>query len=345
MHIHASAPGKLLLLGEYAVLHGAPALVMAVNRRARVSLEPATSFSVSAPHMETDEAEFTLDGDGQPQWRDPQAAERFHLMDHILRRRAGRPLPRPFRTVLDTNDFFERSGKDTHKLGLGSSAALTVAAAGALSTWAGDEEPGEDKGFPALLETHRALQGGQGSGFDVAAALYGGIIGFRLAGTAAEIESLTLPASMRTLCVWSGKSASTGGLVGRVSAWRERDPRTAAALFDAMSETALAGLEATRSGHAGTLLDTLDRYADLLVRLGESSGTDIVCREHQEIRRIAAGAGAVYKSCGAGGGDVGMVFSDNAACIEDLHKILESRGFAVVPLCEDEAGLQVVTKE
>ncbi|PKL95245.1 MAG: ATP-binding protein, partial [Gammaproteobacteria bacterium HGW-Gammaproteobacteria-8] len=31
--ILADAPGKLLLLGEYAVLDGAPALVMAIDRR------------------------------------------------------------------------------------------------------------------------------------------------------------------------------------------------------------------------------------------------------------------------------------------------------------------------
>ncbi|MCW8846391.1 MAG: hypothetical protein OQK99_11185 [Gammaproteobacteria bacterium] len=37
-----SAPGKLILAGEYAVLDGAPGLVMAVDRRARVSLEPSS---------------------------------------------------------------------------------------------------------------------------------------------------------------------------------------------------------------------------------------------------------------------------------------------------------------
>jgi phosphomevalonate kinase len=34
----ASAPGKLVLAGEYAVLDGAPAIVMAVDRRAVVSV-------------------------------------------------------------------------------------------------------------------------------------------------------------------------------------------------------------------------------------------------------------------------------------------------------------------
>ena len=42
MIVTATAPGKLVLLGEYAVLEGAPALVMAIDRRAEVRLETRT---------------------------------------------------------------------------------------------------------------------------------------------------------------------------------------------------------------------------------------------------------------------------------------------------------------
>ena len=38
--IEVSAPGKLILFGEYAVLFGAPAAVAAVDRRAVVTLLP-----------------------------------------------------------------------------------------------------------------------------------------------------------------------------------------------------------------------------------------------------------------------------------------------------------------
>ena len=36
----ASAPGKAVLCGEYAVLDGAPAVCMALDRRARVTVTP-----------------------------------------------------------------------------------------------------------------------------------------------------------------------------------------------------------------------------------------------------------------------------------------------------------------
>ena len=39
MRIIASAPGKIVVTGEYAVLVGAPALVAALDRRARCTME------------------------------------------------------------------------------------------------------------------------------------------------------------------------------------------------------------------------------------------------------------------------------------------------------------------
>ena len=37
--IRASAPGKVIVAGEYAVLHGAPAVAMAIDRRAHVTID------------------------------------------------------------------------------------------------------------------------------------------------------------------------------------------------------------------------------------------------------------------------------------------------------------------
>ena len=39
--LSARAPGKLVALGEYAVLDGAPAVVLALDRYAEVSIEPS----------------------------------------------------------------------------------------------------------------------------------------------------------------------------------------------------------------------------------------------------------------------------------------------------------------
>ena len=42
LSVRVSAPGSLMLLGEYAVLHQKPALVMAMDKRVSVTLTPRT---------------------------------------------------------------------------------------------------------------------------------------------------------------------------------------------------------------------------------------------------------------------------------------------------------------
>jgi hypothetical protein len=63
--VQASAPGKLLLIGEYAVLDGAPALVMAVDRRVKVRLRRASSGTgwLSAAQLGFERAAMRVEGD------------------------------------------------------------------------------------------------------------------------------------------------------------------------------------------------------------------------------------------------------------------------------------------
>ena len=58
--------GKVMLSGEYAVLDGAPAVAVAVNRRARVTVDASTAawHSVTSPgHFDT-EGRFEAAGGG-----------------------------------------------------------------------------------------------------------------------------------------------------------------------------------------------------------------------------------------------------------------------------------------
>jgi mevalonate kinase len=63
--IVARAPGKLVALGEYAVLDGAPAVVLAVDRYVEVTIEPSDddTFRLITRAAETMERAFAP---GQP---------------------------------------------------------------------------------------------------------------------------------------------------------------------------------------------------------------------------------------------------------------------------------------
>jgi phosphomevalonate kinase len=126
----ASAPGKLILTGEYAVLDGAPALVAAIDRR--VLARRHTGPLGSSPFL-------------------------VAVADAIARRRgADDPAAKAaMEIVVDSSALYD----DATKLGLGSSAAVTVAAT-ALALAAGHEPPVIDREevLAIALAAHGAAQ-------------------------------------------------------------------------------------------------------------------------------------------------------------------------------------------
>jgi TPR repeat protein len=147
--IVARAPGKLVALGEYAVLDGGPAVVLAVDRFVEVAVAPSTDGAcrLITQAAETAERVFTP---GQPSG--------VPLVDLVGR--SDWP-PLAWHATIDSRAFFAGS----EKLGLGSSAAVLCAWAGAVAGFArsqGRDAPGP--GVLGLIEVHRAFQGGKGSG-------------------------------------------------------------------------------------------------------------------------------------------------------------------------------------
>ncbi len=63
MKVFADAPGKLVLIGEYAVLENSPAIVAAVNRRATITIEKTGEdlSLLNLPHLK-DSVPLAVDG-------------------------------------------------------------------------------------------------------------------------------------------------------------------------------------------------------------------------------------------------------------------------------------------
>ncbi|MCG8433679.1 MAG: hypothetical protein MJA83_06585 [Gammaproteobacteria bacterium] len=352
MSLEVSAPGKLVLLGEYAVLEGAPALVMAVDRRARVRLEPqdAGLCSVTRGRDEGDTAEFQIDQEGGLRWLGEDGARGYELFALvwaalIKKRRLQNP-ENAFHINLDTDGFFEPGFKTLTKLGLGSSAALTAALIVALLKYAGTGQgllTGDDA---ALLEesisVHADFQAGRGSGLDIAASLSGGVISFQRSEDAElSVKRVTLPRDLQFLTIWSGKSASTPGFLAKIAAWREGSPAAFQDLMLEMSRISSQGIAALAEEDTNSFLDFFITYGQLMKNLGKLSGADIVSAEHEEIRALADKAGIAYKPCGAGGGDVGMACSNNEDKLAGFKKLITAAGYTVVPLSVDYDGIKM----
>lgn len=339
MAIVASAPGKLVLTGDYAALESAPAIVMALDRRARVTLREnsGAGYVIDAPDFGIDGALGRLDGQNHLSWSgvDACTAGRLKLVTSVLEAVLHDGALSEFRATLDTHSFFATAGAQ-HKLGLGSSAALTVAFAGALHVHAGRGAPCPGR----LITAHRRMQGGRGSGLDIAASLTGGVIAYRLREPP-QITSLAWPAGLLFSCAWSGASASTGVFLRHLADWRIRAPARYAALMQELAMCAEAAVVAFAGNAVSTLLEAIAAYAAGLARLGAASGLDIVSAEHRVLAAISQACGVVYKTCGAGGGDIGIALSTDAERLQAFRAGVARAGLQTLDVQLDACGLQV----
>lgn len=347
----ATAPGKLFLLGEYAVLHGAPALLLAVDRRAAVTATVSGSGSsgwrLTAPELGVDALSLG-EGGTLPTNLPPVTRGRLALFDAVLREVAahlGELDASPDADVdilIDTSPFQQ----DGHKLGLGSSAAVAVALTAALAATAAAApaaalsrprgvDLAHDELFALADAAHRRAQGGSGSGGDVAASVYGDRILYTRDEPPVHVG---WPDDLDLFAVVTGIGSSTVDLVARVADYGRRDPKSHRRDLDA-----LAGLAATTTmalGDADSFLALADDYFRALETLDLHSGAGIVTERHRELRALAAASGAVFKTTGAGGGDLGLVFAKLEAT-DELQSAFADAGAAVIPVPHSPDGVRI----
>ena len=258
------APGKVVLVGEYAVLDGGPAVVMAVDRGVRCDVLDGAGID-------------TPDGDARfvaPALGDAAAKERFVFSD------------------------WNPPDVGGDKPGLGGSAAACVAACIAV------DRPPTD-----AYEIHAAVQGG-GSGVDVAASVYGGVLLF-------ERRKVVALSPLQPIVVFSGAGAATTPRIERYRAWSERPAfvRESRLAVYAFLEDPLAGME---------------RDAALLDRMVASAGIEYWTPRLRAIVDAARACGGAAKPSGAGGGDCAVALFATAAQRAAFRERCAAEGFPVI---------------
>jgi phosphomevalonate kinase len=261
--VRAIAPGKVLLTGAYAVLEGAPAIVAAVDRYAIA--DGARTAASPSPEVVA--------------WLGDQ------------------PAPE-----VDVSALHDVSGR---KLGLGSSAAALVASVGVRALARGDDlgSPAvKDRIFRVARDAHARAQAG-GSGADVAASVYGGVIRYAI-GSNAGVLPLELPAGLFVAVYDSGTSVRTSDMLARVHALRAggSSPRTFADLCEVATEAA------GRVGHgdARGFVESACAFGRALAALGLAALAPIVPPRFAELASRAEREDAAFVPSGAGGGDVAV---------------------------------------
>jgi phosphomevalonate kinase len=292
----ARAPGKLFVTGEYAVLVGAPAVVAAVDRYAHVRLEltagdgPLVVESLAEGRTVT--VERPLDG--------PVPGGDAGAVVAALRALAHRT-GASGRAVVDSRAFLVGE----RKLGLGRSAATLAATTVALLGSARCETV-----LDAALAANACFQDGLGSGADVAASVYGGVVEVMRDDDGLRVASRQLPPGVQLVAGWTGDSAHTTPLLARFAAAARSGSVRA---LDDLRATAAQAADAIARGDAGALACAVDRSATLLERLGDETGIPILTPALARLVAAARRAGAVAKPSGAGAGDCGIALATSPA--------------------------------
>lgn len=306
--IAASAPGKVVLSGEYAVLDGAPAICMAIDRRARAVIGASDSdiTTVEAAKHTKDIGRFR-GKDGVLEWSQGQSA--FSVVDSVWRIANVADAP-ALAIHLDSSEFVD--GGTGLKIGIGSSAAITVALVMAL-------KGRDDSANIATIaqRAHAEFQGGIGSGVDIACSLTGGLIEYRVAG--ASTTRLDWPERLNARLVWTGQPASTRDKLSQLDATVSKPSRVR--LAGASEDIALAW----RSGDAGKILAGYHEYIECLSEFSIDHNLGIFDAGHSEIRRAASTENLIYKPCGAGGGDIGIVLGSDALQLDAFARQLATK--------------------
>lgn len=353
--IEAQAPGKLVIAGEYAVLAGAPGLAVAVDVRAeaRVTAVAGTGNELVIPDT-GERFRFRWMAESGPRWEGVspgafglplEACAEILSSRGLLPRSSGLPA---CRIELSTAAFHQTDDKGQRvKLGLGSSASVVAALTGALLRFAGGPALSRQDLIAICCEAHRRLQGGVGSGIDVATAITGGALSVSFHGQPGpdanipQAHPLPWPRQLKLVAVWSGSSASTPAMLGRLRAFRERNAVMCSTHMERLGAHSAQAVAAWRSADLHALLNAITGYESGLRQLDEAANIGIFSPVHERLRAIALGHGAVYKPSGAGGGDFGIALTDSAQIAVQLRRSYAAADFSCLDAGLCAPGLSV----
>ncbi|WP_240611389.1 type 2 isopentenyl-diphosphate Delta-isomerase, partial [Gardnerella vaginalis] len=249
----------------------------------------------------------------------------------------GKPAINLYNLRIESDLDDKKTGK---KYGLGSSAAVTVAAVRALCKWYGLTLTTPELCKLAIIAS--SLVKKSGSGGDVAASTYGGWVMYRAynrewleaeiemieSGDSSlhkllrkkwprfEVKRLKVGAGLRLLVGWTGSPASSAELVGSVKAGVEsgdltaHNPAKTYEDFCVQSEKCVQKIaNALENGNIDALLSGFAQNRALLKDLGEITGTLIETPKLTRLIEVADNAGLPAKTSGAGGGDCGIAIA------------------------------------
>jgi mevalonate kinase len=317
--ISASALGKVILLGEHAVVYGEPAIAVPVEQvRARVMVSPEPrrppgQVRLQAPGIGLDS---TLEEISPAH---PLARAVALVMEELG---ISRP---PAMTIRVTSTIPVAAG-------LGSGAAVSVALLRALSEFLG--HPLSQRRVSELAFEVEKIHHGTPSGVDNTVITYNKPVYFIRGGSHLEnrIETVSIGEAFHLVIANTGVPSPTGQIVGEVRRAWEADPDQYNALFHRIGELVDRARECIEQGKTETLGLLMDENHALLGEIGVSS---IELDRLVHTARLAGASGAKLSGGGRGGNMIALVNSEAAGRVAEA---LQAAGAAQTILTAVRAG-------
>ena len=283
--IAAAAPGKAILFGEHAVVYGRPAIAVPVNQvQAKVTivadpLAPPGRVWIDAP-------DIALHGD----LAELPESNPFRLLTRMLVEALAIPRLPALRMSIHSSIPVAA--------GLGSGAAVSVAALRALSTFVG--HPLSDEQVCALAYQVEKAYHGTPSGIDNTVITYARPIYF-VRGQPFELLRVSQPLTL--VIADSGLSSPTAAAVNGVRARWQADPPAYEAIFDRIAALSRAARSILSSGAPQQLGPLMDENHAALQEIGVSS-PKLDCLV--QAARNAGAWGAKLSGAGQGGNMIAL---------------------------------------
>ena len=277
----ARAPGKVILLGEHAVVYGQPAIALPLDRGVTVRCAPAERF-----HLAT---------------RPAVGAEALEAALGELARNFGEP-----RVAVHVHSEIPLSA------GLGSSAAVAVASTRALAQAA--DRTLADAELLALAASMESTFHGKPSGIDHTTCVWAAPIRFQR-GAPDRVERIPVPCLELVVASAGPRAGNTREKVMGLHAEHQRSPKRLEPLFAEVGGIADEGAAALARADVRTLGGLMNRNQVLLREIGVS--TEAIDALVERLRALGA-LGAKLTGAG-GGGAVIAVHEDPAGLVRTLQ--------------------------
>ena len=290
--ITVSAPGSVMLMGEHSVVKGYKAIACALDKRIEVSLIPRYDRVVNI---------------------DSEVGKYHGHLDKLV---VNSELSFVLTAIILEKDQLEYGfdlvirAQFAHTIGLGSSAAVTVATVKALALYSKQNISEALHLEKSLAVVHRVQK--RGSGTDLAASIYGGVIAYQIAidnnTTARKAVVERLPMLPEIALYYVGYKTTTPVVLAKVAAQEHQFTDVYASIYRMMGDITLSAINACKQQAWQALGELMNMYQGQMDSLGvnDRALSDIVYRlraDHRELSDTSHGAILGAKISGSGLGD------------------------------------------